>query len=87
MSQIIEYRPQVLIQVLYFDLEARINILRFLSIQVGYTIFGQLAIPERLQVIKPPSFISNGRGGRIRTDDHLNPIQVRYQAALHPAWL
>ena len=25
-----------------------------------------------------------GRGGRIRTDDHLNPIQVRYQAALHP---
>jgi hypothetical protein len=28
-----------------------------------------------------------GRGGRIRTGDHLNPIQVRYQAALHPAWL
>jgi hypothetical protein len=24
------------------------------------------------------------RGGRIRTDDHLNPIQVRYQAALRP---
>ena len=30
-------------------------------------------------------FHSYGRGGRIRTDDHLNPIQVRYQAALHPA--
>src|SRR5690625_2600986 len=25
-----------------------------------------------------------GRGGRIRTDDHLSPRQVRYQAALHP---
>ena len=24
------------------------------------------------------------RGGRIRTGDHLNPIQVRYLAALHP---
>ena len=30
---------------------------------------------------------SNGRGGRIRTADHLNPIQVRYQAALHPGIL
>ena len=26
----------------------------------------------------------NGRGERIRTSDHLNPIQVRYLAALHP---
>ncbi len=25
-----------------------------------------------------------GRGGPIRTGDHLNPIQVRYQAALRP---
>ena len=25
-----------------------------------------------------------GRGERIRTSDHLNPIQVRYLAALHP---
>ncbi len=25
-----------------------------------------------------------GRGGRIRTGDHLNPIQVRYLAALRP---
>gem|GEM_PF-4300576 len=25
-----------------------------------------------------------GRGERIRTSDHLHPIQVRYQAALHP---
>ena len=31
------------------------------------------------------SFI--GRGGRIRTGDHLNPIQVRYQAALRPVLL
>ncbi len=30
------------------------------------------------------NFYSYGRGGRIRTGDHLNPIQVRYQAALHP---
>ncbi len=31
-------------------------------------------------------FLANpsGRGGRIRTGDHLNPIQVRYQTALHP---
>ena len=26
----------------------------------------------------------NGRGDWIRTSDHLNPIQVRYQAALRP---
>jgi len=26
-----------------------------------------------------------GRAGVIRTRDHLNPIQVRYQAALRPA--
>ncbi len=25
-----------------------------------------------------------GRGEKIRTSDHLNPIQVRYQAALRP---
>jgi hypothetical protein len=25
-----------------------------------------------------------GRGSRIRTDDHLSPRQVRYQAALYP---
>ncbi len=30
------------------------------------------------------TFHAYGRGGRIRTGDHLNPIQVRYQAALHP---
>ena len=29
-------------------------------------------------------FHAYGRGGRIRTGDHLNPIQVRYLAALHP---
>src|SRR3546814_10772151 len=30
-----------------------------------------------------------GRGSRIRTDDHLSPRQVRYQAALYPgmAWI
>ena len=28
--------------------------------------------------------VGENRGGRIRTVDHLNPIQVRYQAALHP---
>jgi hypothetical protein len=27
----------------------------------------------------------NGRGGRIRTGDLLNPIQVRYRTALRPA--
>ncbi len=26
----------------------------------------------------------NGRGERIRTSDHLHPIQVRYQTALRP---
>lgn len=25
-----------------------------------------------------------GRGGEIRTHDHLHPMQVRYQAALRP---
>lgn len=30
----------------------------------------------------PPSVF--GRGERIRTSDHLHPMQVRYQAALHP---
>ncbi|GAI52981.1 unnamed protein product, partial [marine sediment metagenome] len=30
------------------------------------------------------NFCAYGRGGRIRTGDHLNPIQVRYLAALHP---
>ncbi len=25
-----------------------------------------------------------GRGERIRTSDHLHPMQVRYQTALHP---
>ena len=29
-------------------------------------------------------FHAYGRGGRIRTGDHLNPIQVRYLAALRP---
>ena len=28
--------------------------------------------------------INNGRDGRIRTDDHLTPSEVRYQTALHP---
>ena len=32
-------------------------------------------------------FCAYGRGGRIRTGDHLNPIQVRYLAALRPALL
>jgi hypothetical protein len=31
-----------------------------------------------------PAFLNIGRGERIRTSDHLNPIQVRYQAALRP---
>ena len=30
------------------------------------------------------SFIFNGRGGQIRTDDPLLPKQMRYQAALRP---
>ena len=30
---------------------------------------------------------TQSRGERIRTSDHLNPIQVRYQAALHPVAL
>lgn len=30
------------------------------------------------------SIVFNGRGDWIRTNDHLNPIQVRYQAALRP---
>ncbi len=30
-------------------------------------------------------FSLKSRGERIRTSDHLNPIQVRYLAALHPA--
>ena len=29
--------------------------------------------------------LDSGRGDWIRTSDHLNPIQVRYQTALHPA--
>ena len=29
-------------------------------------------------------YIPNGRGERIRTSDHLHPMQVRYQAALRP---
>ena len=29
----------------------------------------------------------DGRGSRIRTDDHLSPRQVRYQAALYPEML
>ena len=33
------------------------------------------------------NFCSYGRGGRIRTGDHLNPIQVRYLAALRPVLL
>jgi hypothetical protein len=32
-------------------------------------------------------FAIYSRGERIRTSDHLNPIQVRYQAALHPVSL
>ncbi len=30
------------------------------------------------------SSVSTGRDEKIRTSDPLNPIQVRYQAALHP---
>ncbi len=33
---------------------------------------------------KPFAIKKYGRGGRIRTGDHLNPIQVRYLAALRP---
>jgi hypothetical protein len=32
-----------------------------------------------------PTASRSGRDGEIRTRDPLNPIQVRYQAALHPA--
>ncbi|VAY87621.1 hypothetical protein CARN8_2150006 [mine drainage metagenome] len=28
-----------------------------------------------------------GRGERIRTSDHLHPMQVRYQAALRPEFV
>ncbi len=37
--------------------------------------------------IKKPAlagFLISGRGGGIRTRDPLHPMQVRYQAALHP---
>ena len=30
------------------------------------------------------TLINIGRGERIRTSDHLHPMQVRYQAALRP---
>ena len=30
--------------------------------------------------------LCTGRDERIRTSDHLNPIQVRYQTALHPVY-
>jgi hypothetical protein len=36
-------------------------------------------------VENPESVDLIGRGEKIRTSDHLNPIQVRYQAALRPA--
>ena len=31
-----------------------------------------------------PASWTAGRGGEIRTHDHLHPMQVRYQAALRP---
>ena len=31
-----------------------------------------------------PARFAHGRGDRIRTDDLLNPIQVRYRTALRP---
>ena len=34
---------------------------------------------------RPKSLTSFGRGGQIRTGDHLLPKQVRYRAALRPA--
>ncbi len=33
-----------------------------------------------------PPFISVGRDDWIRTSDHLHPMQMRYQAALHPVF-
>ncbi len=35
----------------------------------------------------PVPFVIIGRGERIRTSDHLNPIQVRYLAALRPGFV
>ena len=37
-----------------------------------------------MQDLKIISYFIIGRDGRIRTDDHLTPSEVRYQAALHP---
>jgi hypothetical protein len=51
------------------DLEGRC------SIQLSYGLAGGGSL-ERLA--------ENGRGGGIRTHDHLVPNQVRYQAALRP---
>ena len=34
--------------------------------------------------VRKKSIDANGRGERIRTSDPLNPIEVRYQAALRP---
>src|SRR5690349_6674784 len=44
---------------------------------------GSLASPLWGQFARTRTKI-NGRGGRIRTDDHQSPRLVRYQAALRP---
>ncbi len=41
-------------------------------------------IKKRAYDIITVSPSKNGRDERIRTSDHLDPIQVRYQTALHP---
>ena len=53
---------------------------------------GKIDYMFRVMATKPPLESNNniqpidstGRGERIRTSDHLHPMQVRYQAALRP---
>ena len=51
---------------------------------VTYSVTSNAFSKEKgLAIIRQP-FVFFGRGERIRTSDHLNPIQVRYQTALRP---
>ncbi len=65
---------------------------KWIAVQIKSNERGKIdAIFEQTATKTPPNkvmalqlFELSGRGERIRTSDHLHPMQVRYQAALRP---
>ena len=76
---------KVLTKVYRNDLVKRSKLLRIAAAWViTVPMTGLMAAMTYLHDTRRGAALENGRGERIRTSDHRNPIAVRYQAALHP---